>query len=31
MFMANLEDEILCKAKDKPLVTLRFIDDIFHP
>ena len=27
--MANLEDEVLCKAKSKPLVMFRFIDDIY--
>ena len=29
IFMANLEDEVLHKAKCKPLVMFRFIDDIF--
>ena len=29
IFMANLEDEVLRKAKCKPLAMLRFIDDIF--
>ena len=28
-FMANLKDEVLHKAKCKPLVMFRFIDDIF--
>ena len=29
IFMANLEDEVLRKAKCKPLVIFRFIDDTF--
>ena len=29
IFMANLEDEVLHKAKCKPLAMFRFIDDIF--
>ena len=29
IFMANLEEEVLSKAKCKPLVMFRFIDDIF--
>ena len=31
IFMVNLEDEVLLKAKCKPLVIFRFIDDIFSP
>ena len=29
VFMANLEDEVLCKAKCKPLVMFRFIATYF--
>ena len=29
IFMVNVEDEVLRKAKCKPLVMFRFIDDIF--
>ena len=29
IFMANLADEVLRKAKCKPLVMFRFIDDLF--
>ena len=29
IFMANLEEEVLSKAKCKPLVMFRFIDDVF--
>jgi len=29
IFMANLEEKVLNRSKEKPLIYLRYIDDIF--